>query len=374
MIMKKVIEIAAVDITIYKFVLPLMKELKKSGFDLHVAAQDVGYSKSIKKEGFIVHNINMPRNLSPIANLKALFGLISLFKKEKPDIIHTHTPIASILTRLAAKITGVPKVIYTIHGLYMKFPFTQIEKFMCKYCTDIIFTVNQEDKDYLLEYKIKTADKIININSVGVDIEVFNTARINQDKKNSLRKDLKIQDKPLIGFVGRMIKEKGVLELIEAFIQVRERIPCQLLLVGSAELGERDEETLKTIKQYICDNKLEKDIIMPGHREDIPELLSIMDIFVLPSYREGMPVSLLEAMAMELPVVATDIRGSREEVDETCGILVPKGDIESLVKALEYLLQNPREAKEKGVNGRKKVADLFTIEESVKKQISSFKD
>ena len=76
----------------------------------------------------------------------------------------------------------------------------------------------------------------------------------------------------------------------------------------------------------------------------------------------------------ELPVVATDIRGSREEVDETCGILVPKGDIESLVKALEYLLQNPREAKEKGVNGRKKVADLFTIEESVKKQISSFKD
>ncbi|HQD50480.1 MAG TPA: glycosyltransferase family 4 protein [Defluviitaleaceae bacterium] len=372
--MKKIIEIAAVDITIYKFVLPLMKELKKSGFEVHVAAQNVGYTESLGKEGFKVHNVHMPRNLSPIANIKAFLKLISLFKKEKPDIIHTHTPIASILTRLAAKMTGVPKIIYTIHGLYMKFPFTQIEKFMCKYCTDIIFTVNQEDKDYLLENKIKTADKIININSVGVDINVFNPERFNEDIKNRLRQELKIQKKPLIGFVGRMIREKGVLELVEAFVKVRKAIPCQLLLVGSAELGERDENTLKQIKAYIADNKLEQDIIMPGHREDIPELLSIMDIFVLPSYREGMPVSLLEAMAMELPVVATDIRGCREEVDGTCGILVPKADVNSLVKALEYLLKNPLEAKAKGKNGRKRVLDLFTIEESVKKQINYFKD
>lgn len=370
--MKKIIEIAAVDITIYKFVLPLMKELEKSGWEIEVAAKDVGYFDCFKKEGFRVHNIDMPRNLSPIANIKALLKLISLFKKEKPDIIHTHTPIASILARIAAKITGVSKIIYTLHGLYKRFPFTQIEKVMCKYFTDIIFTVNQEDKDYLLEHHIKKSDKIININSVGVNIDVFNPNSINQDRKNSIRKELNIQNNPIIGFVGRMIKEKGILELLEAFVQVRKKIPCQLLLVGSAELGERDESTLKAIKKYISDKGLGKDIIMPGHREDIPELLSIMDIFVLPSYREGMPVSLLEAMAMELPVVATDIRGCKEEVDENSGILIPKGDIDSLIKALDYLLQNPDIAKAKGINGRKRVCSLFTIEESVKRQIQSF--
>ena len=109
---EKIIEIAAVDITIYKFVLPLMKELKKSGFEVHVAAQNVGYTESLGKEGFKVHNVHMPRNLSPIANIKAFLKLISLFKKEKPDIIYTHTPIASILTRLAAKMTVYKNHIY----------------------------------------------------------------------------------------------------------------------------------------------------------------------------------------------------------------------------------------------------------------------
>lgn len=369
--MKKLIEIAAVDITIYKFVLPLMRELRKSGYYIEVAAQDVGYSDGINKEGFKVHSINMPRNLSPINNIRALFSLIRLFSKEKPSMIHVHTPIASILARIAAKITGVPKVVYTLHGLYNKFPFTQIEKIMCRYFTDLIFTVNQEDRDYLIQKKFKQPERVVNINSVGIDTTFFNPRKIDEEEKKILREELNIKDYPVIGFVGRIIKEKGVIELLEAFIKVREKIPCQLLLVGSAELGERDEETLKIIKRYIFEKELEQYVVLAGHREDIPQLMSIMDVFVLPSYREGMPVSILEAMAMELPVIATNIRGCKEEIDESTGILVPKGDIDSLSKAIEYFLENTNIAIEKGKNARKKVCDLFTVDKSVKIQVES---
>lgn len=370
--MSKLIEISAVDISIYKFVLPLMDRLSENGWDISVAANNSGYRNQIIERGYPVHHIEFARNLSPINNIKAFLQLMKLFKKEKPDCIHVHTPIAAVLSRIAGRLTRVPHIIYTLHGLYKHKPFIQIEKFVCRYCTDYVFTVNEEDKKYLVKNKFIDKTKIININSVGVDTNIFDPKKISEDQKMKLKKSLKTNNKPIIGFIGRLIKEKGLLELIEAFIKIRNNIDCQLLLIGSSDLGERDQTTIKQAKQRIKQAGLCKDVIFAGKRDDIPLCLSIMDIFVLPSYREGMAVCTLEAMSMELPVICSDIKGCREEITSETGILIPSHEITQLVKAMELLLNDTTKAKTMGIEGRKHVQKYFSIEKSVGKQLKIF--
>jgi glycosyltransferase involved in cell wall biosynthesis len=232
--------------------------------------------------------------------------------------------------------------------------------------------VNEEDKAYLIEHNFISKDKIQSINGVGIDTDVFDPDTITQAYKQKLKAELGIADKPVIGFVGRMVREKGIIELIDAFIEVRQKQECQLLVLGSANLNERDTKTVEVFKQKVKDNHLEADVIIAGHREDIPHLLSLMDLFVLPSYREGMPVSLLEAMSMELPVIATDIRGCREEVTPQTGILVPVEDAISLSVAIEKLLNDKMNAKAMGIEGRKRVQKYFSTEQAVAKQMQIF--
>lgn len=370
--MLKLIEISAVDISIYKFVLPLMQELSKNNWNVSVAANNSGYRNQIIDKGYPVHHIEFVRNLAPVSNIKAFLQLIKLFKKEKPDCIHVHTPIAAVLSRIAGRLTGVPHIIYTLHGLYKDKPFIQIEKFVCRYCTDYIFTVNEEDKKYLVKNKFIAKTKIKNINSVGIDTNTFNPKKISENEKIKLKQDLKLNDKPVIGFVGRLVKIKGILELVEAFIEIKKNIDCQLLLIGSTDLGERDQTAINQAKQRIKQAGLCKDVIFAGKRDDIPLCLSIMDIFVLPSYWEGMAVSPLEAMSMELPVIASDIRGCREELTPETGILIPSHEVAPLVKAIELLLNNKSKAKAMGVEGRKHVQKYFSVEKSVAKQLKIF--
>ncbi|QXM06690.1 glycosyltransferase family 4 protein [Crassaminicella indica] len=372
----KILEVSAIDLTIYKFILPLMRELKKNGFDVSCAAAYMGAADKIEAEGFKVYHIDIERKIAPISNIKTIIQLYKIIKKEKIDIIHVHTPIAAVLGRIAAKLAGVKHVIYTVHGFYMsnKF-FYHIEKFMAKYFTDYIFTVNNEDLTFALENHFISSKKIMNINSVGIDTDKFDPQKIDIKVIKEIRKSFQIKaaDK-VIGFVGRVVKEKGVLDLINAFIYLnKQKENIKLLIVGSWNLGERDNSTKFEIDQLIEKYNLKDKVIFTGHREDIKEFLSIMDIFVLPSYREGMPVSLLEAMSMERCVVATDIRGCRDEVDEATGILYKAGDVEKLASILNDLLNSEIKRREFGKNARKRVQKLFEQQQVIEKQIKLFK-
>lgn len=370
--MDKLIEIAAIDMTIYKFVLPLMNELKKNRFEVSVASNNSGYKEKLEAKGYEVTQINFARNLSPIKNIIALIQLINLFKTNQPTFVHVHTPIASVLARIAAKITKVPNVIYTMHGLYKEKPFLQIEKFMCSHFTDYIFTVNEDDRIYLIENGFINPHKVKNLNSVGIDIQKFNPAIIDQAQKLELKKELKLQPKKTIGFIGRLVKEKGVPELIDSFIEIRKYTDCQLLLVGSTDLGERDSLNLKAIKQKLKQEGILKDVIFAGQREDIPLILSLIDIFVFPSHREGMAISPLEAMAMEVPVIATNIRGCKEEITFDTGLTVPVEDVKELTKAIKYLLDNPDKAQNMGKMARKHVKRYFSSTQIISKQMKVF--
>lgn len=372
----KVLQLSSIDLTIYSFILPLMRSLREEGHEVCFACRDVGHFKSIEAEGFKGFRIGIQRNLNPFSAILTVIQLVKILRREKIDIIHVHTPIASVLGRFAAGLAGTKTKIYTVHGFYINNRlFYGIEKLFARYFTDYIFTVNNEDLEYATRKGFVVKDRITNINSVGIDIDRFNPGSTNSGKRTELRNTLGIEEEDIvIGFLGRVVEEKGIIDLYKAFKKAaRFSQKLKLLIVGPWDAGERDTRTKGILDEMVSDEGMSDRIVFTGYREDIPEILGIMDIFVLPSYREGMPVSLLEAMAMELPVVATDIRGCREEVDSSSGILYMPGDIEGLSSAIDTLLKDREKALEMGKNARRRVIEHFDQRKSIEKQLEVYR-
>jgi len=350
----KIIQITAISTTVKAFLLPLIEKLSEKGHEIIVITsdgiEDLKQNDILKKHNVKVYQAPIPRTLSPTKLYKAYRTLIKQFKELKPDVVHTHTPVASLLARKAATKAKVPQIIYTCHGFYFhenmqllkKKLFTWLEKNAAQKNTDYIFTVNQEDMDFALANNFIQTDKIININSVGINTTTkFNPTLFSSEDKQTLKKELNInQTDKIITFIGRLVEEKGIIELIEAFsLLKKQRTDIKLLMIGETLQSDRDKKTKDIIKQTIQTNGLKKDIIFTGYRKDIANLLSITDTFVLPSHREGMPVSSLEAMSMGVPVVGTNIRGLREEIIEgKTGYIVPLKNPEQLAIAIDRAL------------------------------------
>lgn len=371
----RIFELSTVDMTLYKFVLPLIKKLREQGFDIICGARNFGYLDKLEKEGFKTYDIALSRSLNPIALLKSFFQLVRVLKKEKINILHVHTPIASFVGRLAAFFAKVDIKVYTVHGFITRPKiFYYVEKFMAKTLTDYMFTVNQEDLDMAVKNKFISVDKALNINSVGIDTCTFDPGKVSEATKDQLRVSLNIKkDVPVIGYVGRIVKSKGVLDLIQAFVEINKNMSCQLLLVGPWDMDERsDDIIIQDIRRIVHENRLEQDVFLPGHREDIVEFLSIMDVFVLPSYREGMPVSLLEAMAMEKAVIGTNIRGVREEITADSGLIYKVKDINTLKEHMEFYLKNVEKADMMGKSARQRVLENFGMDKVIGKQTKVF--
>jgi glycosyltransferase involved in cell wall biosynthesis len=179
----------------------------------------------------------------------------------------------------------------------------------------------------------------------------------------------------VVCFIGRLVKEKGILDLLEAFkYLIDDYSDLYLMIVGDASLSERDIETKQKIEHYLSNDKYKDRIILTGSRNDIPELLKISDIFILPSYREGMPRSIIEAMAMGKPVIATNIRGCREEVvDGETGFLVNVNSPKEIYEAIGKLLDNQDLAQKFGTNGRKRAERYFNEQKVLDTEIKVIK-
>lgn len=382
-VLPKILQVSAVDYTVKNLLLPLIDRLKKEGFIVEIACSEGKESKELEKRGYVFKYVKIDRKISPISNIKSIINLYKIMRDGKYDVVHVHTPVAGVLARIAAKLARIPVVIYTAHGFYfhenMSFLsyklFATIEKIMGKYFTDYIFTQSQEDYKLALDLKIIDKDRIAWINN-GVDLNKFNPENIKIDIK-SYKENLGITvDSKVICFIGRLVEEKGILDLLEAFkYLIKEYNNLYLMIIGDASLDERDKETKQKIKSYLDDTKLRERIILTGFRDDIPELLKISDIFVLPSYREGMPRSIIEAMAMGKPVVATNIRGCREEVvhGET-GFLVSVSSPKEIYEAIKRLVDNDELIAEMGAKGRKRAIELYDEEKVLEKQVNIIKN
>ncbi|TDM15069.1 glycosyltransferase family 1 protein [Macrococcus bovicus] len=373
-------QISAIDMTMNNFLRPLNLATREAGWDVHCVCHEGPFTKQIKDDGFKFHNVKIDRKISPLSNLKSIIKLVKLFKKEKPQIVHVHTPVASVLGRIAAKIAGVPTIIYTAHGFYFhegmsdkqyKF-FFSIEKYIGRFCTDYIFTQSQEDYEVAKKHKFLRTSKIDHYVCIsnGIDLEnKYNYKLKTEIEKENLRKKLEIPDDHLIvSFIGRLVKEKGIVDLLDAYSLLKEK-NITIIIMGMLPHGERDTTTHDFIKKY----EANKNIKFVGHVNNAEDYLNLSDIFCLPSYREGMPRSIIEAMAMKNAILATNIRGSREEViNNETGYLFEVNRSDEIAKYIDYLNNNRElldEFKEKGLI---RAHELYDENKVVAKQLNIF--
>lgn len=362
----KVCHVVSADIMLRFLLLEQIKYLERLGLETWGVCSDGKWVDEIEKTGVRIKTIEITRNpFTPLADLTALILLIMFFRKEHFDIVHTYSPKAGFLGRIAAKVAGVPIIIYTNLGFYFHEDSPPIkrrilvflEKITGRFST-LIFSVNKEDIEIAIREKIALPETLKYFGG-WVKLDRFRPEKFPCEFIERKKNELGISSRTkVIGIVARLVKEKGYFELFEAFREITKRYPDTILLVvGQAEPHKKDGFVIDDISR---EYGIEKHVMYLGERTDVEELLSLMDVFVLPSRREGIAISILEASAMKKPVVATNIRGCREAVDNgVTGILVPTRDSKKLAEALLRLLSNSEEAKEMGEAGRKKMEREF---------------
>jgi glycosyltransferase involved in cell wall biosynthesis len=341
----KICQLCAVDFTLYHFILPLMRAERAAGHDVVGVCADGPWLAKIRAEGFRVESIPFERSVNVARHARAYRCLVALFRRENFDMVHTHTPVASVLGRLAARVAHVQHIVYTAHGFYFhdrmpawkRAPFVALERWAGR-ATDVLFTQAAEDAETARRLRLCRGGVIEAIGN-GVDPVRFASAANDAEGRRRVRGALATPDDAVvIVMVGRLVAEKGYPELFEAMAS----LDAVLWAAGERLPSDHAAAIDTAIRSLERDADLAGKIRLLGHRTDLPELLRAADIFVLPSHREGMPRAIIEAMMAGLPVVATDIRGSREEVvDGETGLLVPVGEPKALGVALERLTQDP---------------------------------
>lgn len=321
------------------------------------------------------------RSMNVLAHVVELWRTYRLLRRERFDVVHVHTPIAGLVGRIAAWAAGIPVKIYTAHGFYFHEGMPHSKRLfhiwlerLGAWFGDFIMTVSGEDEKAALELGIARPSQIETIHN-GVDVERFDPALFPTQSRSEMRTRLQIPPgSVVVGFVGRLVREKGIVELVQAVAQLAKRFPqLQLLLVGDVLASDYDagkNVALAEAEHLGIRNRL----VLTGMVEDTRPYLAAMDVFCLPSYREGMPVSLLEAMAMARPCVATNIRGCREEiVHGQSGLLVPPRDVSSLVQAIERLVENPTFAEQLGREARRRVLEQFNERKVLAHQLALYR-
>ena len=324
-------------------------------------------------------DVYISRKLQFFSNIRSLIKLLILIRQENYDIVHTHNHLSGILGRIAAKISGVKLIIHTAHGFYFhermnksNYLFYYLaEKFVGLF-TNKILIESKEDVDTVIRTKMLNRNQIHYVGG-GIDLQKF-TNNYSLENKNELKEILCInKESTVLGITARITVEKGYNELISAFIKLIKKYPnLHLIIIGANLPSERDpyyDELLKIISEYKLNNK----ITITFKSSEIPKLLSIMDIFLLPSHREGLPRSIMEAMAMKLPIIATDIRGCREEVvHQETGLLIEPKSSHSLYKAIKQLIINKESRISMGLKGNLRALKLYDEKVLFKKVLTAY--
>ena len=323
------------------------------------------------KENIRVFPVEMTRKITPFKDLVALYKLFVFFKRERPFIVHSHTPKAGTLSMLAAWLTRVPHRLHTIAGLPLveakgskRLLLNFVEKITYA-CATKIYPNSFGLVDIILENKFTNKNKLQVIgegSSNGIDTTEFNPSDFKIDFKNKLRNKLDISENDFVFiYVGRFVTDKGTNELVNAFTKLNvEYKNIKLLLVGMYEddLDPLHTNTLKMIKE-------DKNIITTdGWVADVRPYFAIANALTFPSYREGFPNVVMQAAAMELPCVVTNINGCNEIVkhNET-GIIIPTKDTNALFDAMIYMLNHKKETQKMGLKSRNHIISNFERKE-----------
>jgi len=318
-------------------------------------------------EGIRVIPIELTRQITPFKDLMSVWQLYKVLKKEKPFIVHSHTPKAGTIGMLAAFLAGVPHRLHTIAGMPLleatglrRLLLDIVEKITYR-CATGIYPNSFGLQDIIIQkgYTTKSKVKVIgNGSSNGIDTNHFDPANYSESEKKELRESLGINESDLVYlFVGRLVKDKGINELIEVFEKLNKEYPkTTLVLVGPYEKGL--DPLLPKTEEIIHNHP---NIIFIGWRNDVRPYFSISDVLTFPSYREGFPNVVMQSGSMGLPSIVTDINGCNEIViDNKNGIIVPPKDVGNLYSAMEriYVLAKNNQRFD-SANNRKLITERY---------------
>ncbi|MCA1818079.1 MAG: glycosyltransferase family 4 protein, partial [Acidobacteria bacterium] len=315
----KVVHISTLDLGI-SFLLPQLRALQRDGFEVQAACADGALVPSFEREGIKVHRVPVTRDVTPAADLKLLWRLYRIMRRERYAVVHTHTPKIEFVGQVAARLARTPVVLYTNHGLVFLGETGALKKLMFKTVarlsglfSDRVVSQSAEDAATAVREKIYRRAQVGFLGN-GIDVAKLRADRFTPEEVRAKKRELGIPEgNRVVGMVGRYVWEKGYREFFEAARAIaREDARVTFLTVGAALESERDPVDFSVLGAL----GLEDRFVVLKSRDDMPELYAVMDVVALPSHREGFPRSLMEAAAMSKPVVASDVSGCRQAVEE----------------------------------------------------------
>ena len=367
----KIIRSATVGISLDTFCRGLLKDLQEKGYEVIALSSPDNELKQVEqREKVRTIGISMKRHIAPLKDFVSLIRLICVFLKEKPDMVHSMTPKAGLLCMIASWIARVPVRVHTFTGLVFPTATGMTKKVLmatdwltCACATHVI----PEGQGVLSDLKNNSITrkpmKVLGYGNVmGVDMKYYSRRPEVMDKSALLRKE----DVFTFLFVGRIVGDKGINELVQAFgalLQQDFSYKLRLVLVGrfESELDPISKESMQAI-----DSTLEIEAVGPQYGDDLLAWYAASDCFVFPSYREGFPNTVLEAGAMSLPSIVTDINGSREIIipyeknpDKATGLIIPSHDVKTLQSAMAWIVNHEDERKRMATNARPSIGERF---------------
>lgn len=357
---KKIIRAVTVSKSV-NFFTPIVKDLQQQGYEIVSVSSPGPELEHLKELGVRTIEIPMERRMSPLKDFKSLMALIKVFRKERPYMVHSMTPKAGLLCMLAAWMTRVPRRIHTFTGLVwptskgLSRKILMLTDWVTCACATHIIPEGEGVKHDLENHITKKPMKVLGYGNVrGVDMLYFSK----RTEVMILANDIRNSDMFTFLFVGRIVGDKGINELIIAFQKLQKEFNnIRLLLVGRFEerLDPLEAETVDTIQsnpniQYVG----------PQYGDDLLAYYAASDCFVFPSYREGFPNTVMEAGAMDLPCIVTDINGSREIIEHgKNGVIIPSKDADALYHAMKEMVSDNEITTHYVSNARQMIADRF---------------
>jgi glycosyltransferase involved in cell wall biosynthesis len=350
--------------TLRAFLLPFASYFRKKGWTVDAAAAGIYRYEECINVFDKVWEVPWTRNFLDLNNLFSASRVIrEIVKQGNYDIVHVHTPIAAFITRWALRKERKRnlKVIYTAHGFHFikggprfkNFFFIVLEKLAGRW-TDYLVVINKDDHESALKYRLINSANLLYIPGIGLDIRYYDPDTVSVDDVEKVRNELGLgDDDKYFLMIGEFNKNKCQSESVRALSRLNDPT-IHIVFAGEGS-------TMSSVRELAKDLGIADRIHLLGYRKDIPRLLKGSLALLLTSRREGLPRCILEAMSLEVPVIATDIRGSRELLADGAGILYQPGNIENLMKAMDYIINNPEEAGIMGSIGRKQVMEMYEL-------------
>lgn len=362
----KLIRITTVPISLEKLLSGQLRFMNSFYEVIAVSSDSKALGKISQKEGVGTFCVEMTRKITPVQDLKAVWKLYRFLKKEKPSIVHTHTPKAGIVGMLAAKLAGVPNRLHTVAGLPLleatgnKRKVLDFVEQLTYSCSTNVYPNSFGLQKIILENgycKPKKLKVLANGSSNGIDTAFFDPELISSQARLNLRDSLNIREDDFVFiFVGRLVSDKGITELVSAFDLInKENKRTKLILVGPLE-SDLDPLSIET-EEIIKNND---SIITVGYQNDVRPYFSIADVLTFPSYREGFPNVVMQAGAMELPCIVSNINGCNEIIIENVnGLIIPVKNTEKLKGAMLNIQHNFDLRKQLQQNARKRILENY---------------